>query len=394
MIDLVLSPRDGLFLKDGREWASAAAGRAHSLDWPMPSTLFGALCTACGRLREAAGQTLGAREWRELAAAMTLGPSVALRRLLAPDPAAWAPAHRVWPVPADALFLAEEAGRMRQVVRLDPRPPRHAVLGRDDEQAAARLWWPRLEAQAKPAPAPLWWAEEAMLAWLGDAAAERPCEGAFRGLALPRHVQAHVGIDAALLTAREGILFAHDLVETLDGERCEWAIGCRLLPAGDLPTLATLGGDRRPAGVAVAGGDLFAFPEGLGAAFANERPRGLRLVAATPAAFAAGWRPDGFAAAADGVCRGRLPGLDDELILRAAFVPRPIHVSGWNMAERRPKPTTRLVPRGAVYHFVRTDGGAFSDKAAKKLWFVALGSRTAEGFGYFVPGLWHPKEEA
>src|SRR5579875_2891321 len=206
MIDLVLSPRDGLFLKDGREWASAAAGRAHSLDWPMPSTLFGALCTACGRLR-------------------------------APDPAAWAPAHRVWPVPADALFLAEEAGRMRQVVRLDPRPPRHAVLGRDDEQAAARLWWPRLEAQAKPAPAPLWWAEEAMLAWLGDAAAERPCEGAFRGLALPRHVQAHVGIDAALLTAREGILFAHDLVETLDGERCEWAIGCRLLPAGDLPTL-------------------------------------------------------------------------------------------------------------------------------------------------------------
>src|SRR5579875_2397679 len=235
MIDLVLSPRDGLFLKDGREWASAAAGRAHSLDWPMPSTLFGALCTACGRLREAAGQTLGAREWRELAAAVTLGPSVALRRLLAPDPAAWAPAHRVWPVPADALFLAEEAGRMRQVVRLDPRPPRHAVLGRDDEQAAARLWWPRLEAQAKPAPAPLWWAEEAMLAWLGDAAAERPCEGAFRGLALPRHVQAHVGIDAALLTAREGILFAHDLVETLDGERCEWAIGCRLLPAGDRP---------------------------------------------------------------------------------------------------------------------------------------------------------------
>jgi CRISPR-associated protein Cmr3 len=393
MINLVMSPRDGMFLKDGREWAASEGGRAHSLGWPAPSTLLGALCTASGRLQEAAGRTLAPRDWKELEKATVLGPSVALRRSLGGSRAEWTPAERVWPVPADALFLADEAGKAQQVLRLDPLPPRYETLGRDDDTRREALWWPRVEDAAKPARAPSWWSEAALAAWLGDPAPKRPCEGAFRGLALPRHVQAHVSIDPATEAAREGILFAHDVIEMLDGNGCEWAIGCQVTLAGGVLVQATLGGDRRFAGIAVGGTDLFAVPPGLEAAFAAKPPKGLRLVAITPAAFEAGWRPDGFAAADDNTYRGRLPGIEAELILRAAFVPRATHVSGWDMAERRPKPTTRLVPPGAVYHFIRVDGGTFPAAAAERLWLTKLGERTAQGFGRFVPGVWYPEEQ-
>lgn len=112
----------------------------------------------------------------------------------------------------------------------------------------------------------------------------------------------------------------------------------------------------------------------------------------TPALFDRGWLPDGFAACDDNTYRGQLPGAEDELILRAALVPRAAHVSGWDMAKGQPKPTNRLVPPGAVYHFVRADGAAFTSAQTERLWLAALGGRTREGFGRFVPGRWHPQE--
>ena len=69
MTDLILIPREGMFLKDGREWAIAATGHASSLDLPMPSTLLGALRTACGRMEEVGRKKPhDARQWKELAA--------------------------------------------------------------------------------------------------------------------------------------------------------------------------------------------------------------------------------------------------------------------------------------------------------------------------------------
>jgi CRISPR-associated protein Cmr3 len=390
MSDLVLSLRDGMFLKDGREWATSEAGRAHSLGWPMPSTVLGALVTARGCLSEAAAAPTP-EHWQAVAAATSLGPTIALRRPLSPRPPEWAPAHRVWPVPADALFLPDERGRPDRVLRLDPKPPHLAMLGRDDDAAREALWRPRVSDQAKPARAPTWWAEQVFIDWLTDPAIDRPWGGPWHGLALPQHVQSHVGIDPNTLAAREEILFSHDVVETIDRERHEWAIGCRVSPADEQPKHVTLGGDRRLARAELAGADLFAAPDTLIAAFANP-PKGLRLVAVTPAVFHAGWLPDGFAASSDDPYCGRLPGLEADLILRAAFVPRAAHVSGWDMARGRPKPTTRLVPPGAVYHFARKDGEPFPAGIAKGFWLATLGRRTQEGFGYFVPGVWQLEE--
>src|SRR5207249_960499 len=107
----------------------------------------------------------------------------------------WQSTHRVWPVPADALFFADTEGRLERLLRLDPRPSWCKTLGRDDDGASKALWWPRSGESAKPVRPPQWWTEAAFVAWLADDKAERTCDGAFCGLASPRHTQSHVGID-------------------------------------------------------------------------------------------------------------------------------------------------------------------------------------------------------
>ena len=121
-----------------------------------------------------------------------------------------------------------------------------------------------------------------------------------------------------------------------------------------------------------------------------------------------GWVPSGFKPKQiDGnwQFRGRLSTADadsnivreisPELILRAAFVPRPMHISGWDMTSENdkgrmgaPKPTARLVAPGAVYFFELVDPAAIFSSA--ELWLAAIGARTAEGFGRVVPGIWKP----
>lgn len=396
-IRLVVVPRDGLFLKDGRGWGPAGAGNAHSLGWPAPSTLLGALRTACGHAAEAReGKPRRSRDWLELARATSLGPTLALRRPV-PRPSGtasnWLPKDRVWPVPADALFLSDEAGAPATLRRLDPTRPRLPSLGRDDCAAHEALWRPHVVDPGKPARSPAWWSDRAWLGWLTDPREKRAWASDLLGLALPRHMQIHVGIDRATGAAQDEILFSHDVVETLDAEHHEWAIaGCfTRRPTDDPGPRLAIGGDRRLATIEACGPDVFSCPPELPHAFAATRPKGLRLIAVVPAVFAAGWYPDEFNLAGD-LLRGRLAGIDGELILRACFVPRAAHVSGWDLALGAPKPTTRLVPPGAVFCFTKGDGGHFTADEASRLWLTALGGRVEEGYGRFAPGIWHPRE--
>ncbi len=382
---LALIPRDGLFCKDGRGWHTSASGRGHALDWPWPATVLGAIRTAWGRMEEQRrGKPFDADEWRRLTAVVRLGRTLALRR---PPGAAWTTQHRVWPVPADALWL--EGGK--RVYRLDPLPSDIQTLGRDDDAAREALWWPRLEGAGKPLPGPRWWSEGDFCAWLAGQAV--PVRDARAVLSLSRRIQVHVQIGAEELTAAESGIFSHDVLETLE-RNAEWALGVEAeMPAGDLPTWVTLGSDSRPAGVENLPRRLFDPPTGLVEAFRSGSP-GLRLVVITPACFRRGWLPDGLERRG-GEYRGVLPHVGGEILLRAAFVPRPVHISGWDMAANNgrgaPKPTARMVAPGAVYFCKRADGRPFSEADARSLWLAAVGSRTEEGFGRIVPGVWTPK---
>jgi CRISPR-associated protein Cmr3 len=379
---LALLPRDGLFCKDGRGWYTSASGRGHGLDWPWPSTILGALRTAWGRTAEAvSGKLFDHRTWLEETAAVQLGRMLTLRR---PPDTDWNTTHLVWPVPLDALWLA---GR-HEVCRLQPLPSHVPTLGRDDDAARETLWRPALEEAGKPLPSPRWWRQDDFVAWLTGqpVSAQKPFP------ATARRVQTRVGIRPETLTTDDGLLFSHDVLETLE-LHAEWAIGVEVtLPGGAVDAVATLGSDSRLVRIETLPETLFAPPARLLETF-QAGSRGLRIIAVTPLAFARGWLPDGFEQH-DGQYVGRLPGLPHDLVLRAAFVPRPLHVSGWNRAAHSgkgaPKPTARMVAPGAVYFFERVDEQPFDAAHARSLWLAALGARTEEGFGRVVPGIWHP----
>lgn len=379
---LALIPRDGLFCKDGRGWHTSASGRGHGLDWPWPSTVLGAVRSAWGRTEEERTGTLfDSNGWRTRTASIGLGRTLLLRR--PPLEASWTRAHRVWPVPSDTLWLEGRAA----VYRLAPVPPGLPTLGRDDDDARELLWVPGTEDATKPLPSPRWWSEEHFATWLAGGSVPTRAPG--QAFETSRRVQVHVGIRPEELTADEGVLFSHDVVETLERD-AEWAIGIEVaLPSGDTPAVATLGSDGRLVRIEALPDQAFDLPDSVLKAF-RAGSAGLRLVVTSPACFERGWLPDGLDPRDRGY-RGRLDGLHVDVVLRAAFVPRPLHVSGWNMAAGAPKPTSRMVSPGAVYFFERVDGQPFGEAEARALWLAALGTRTDEGFGRVVPGTWNLK---
>ncbi len=373
---LALVPRDGFFAKDGRGWHTSTSGRGHGLDWPWPSTVLGAIRSLWGRGEETrTGTTFAPDDWRSRTQPIQLGRTLVLRR---EHGVAWRIDDTTWPVPLDALWLE---GR-NAVHRLDPVPPIALTLGRDDDEAREALWRPVPDDASKPRASPRWWSSDEFTLWL----AGKPVSVRDAALGMTRRIQVHVGIRPEELTSDDGVLFSHDVVETLDSGG-EWALGVEVaLPAGELPKVATLGSDSRISRVESLPTTLFEPPARLLEAFRSPC-HGLRVVAVTPLCFERGWLPDGFVNTNGEYC-GQLAGLD--VFLRAAFVPRPIHVSGWDMAKGEPKPTSRMVPLGAVYFFERTDGQPFGEAEVRSLWLVALGTRTDEGFGRVVPGVWHP----
>lgn len=392
---LAMIPRDGIFCKDGRGWHTSMTGRGYGLEWPWPSTVLGSLRTAWGIGEEARnGAQFTGEQWRTLTAGIRLGASLALRR---PLDAAWSPSHIVWPVCRDAMWLRAE------VVRLDPVPSRTPTLGSDDDIVREGLLRPHLGVAGKPLAPPRWWTHRDFCDWL----AGRPLTPGRHGVELTRRTQVHVGIDPVTGAASESILFSHDVLETtargseiahgaddLESEEAkravEWAVGVEVdLPAGSVPTTARLGSDSRLVRLQSLPGEMFeAAPEVL-AAF-RQPTRGVRIVTVTPTRFAAGWLPDGLVSTPQGYV-GRISGLPVDVRLRAAYVSRPMAISGWDMVANRPKPADRMVPPGSVYYFERVDGEGFGEVEARAIWLAALGSRTDEGFGRVVPGVWNPK---
>ncbi|MCC6696207.1 MAG: CRISPR-associated protein Crm3 [Candidatus Hydrogenedentes bacterium] len=377
-VQVALLPRDGFFCKDGRGWFTSASGRGHGLEWPWPSTILGAVRTAWGRAEEdRTNSTLDLSGWVTRTAPVQLGPVLALRRSHATP---WSPEHIAWPAPLDAIWFEGEP----MLQRLDPQPPELTTVGRDDDTAREALWRPSVTRTDKPSQLPLWWPHADMVAWLAGAEVRGPGRDA---LALTRRLQVRVGLRDEELTAEESALFCHDVVETLE-PRAEWAIGIKACLPGKalLPTVSTLGSDARPIWLEPLPESLFKPPAELLAAFRQGSP-GLRIVVVTPARFESGWLPDGLVRQGSEY-RGQVAGL--EVVLRAAIVPRPMHTSGWDMAAGAPKTTARMVAPGAVYFLERADRGRFYETDALELWLRAIGTRTEEGFGHVIPGVWSP----
>ncbi len=390
--DYVILPRDGFFFNSAKGWYTAASGKAAALEWPFPSTIRGALRTACGRATETAtGSRFTSRDWENKTAGVHVEFSLPVRRRIGES---WGIDHLMWRCPADAVGLESHD----EMVRLDPKKPVVPTLGMVDD-AREKLWRPLLQFRAKPLPQVGFWTHREMVEWLSGMQVKKGDPDERESRRLPVRLEPHVTLKADTLTAEDGGLFSAMIRETLVhhcGNIFEWGILVRSETGTLTPEeVVTLGGDRRLARLETVGLGLDALPQVLANSF-SKGSDGFRILCASPACFENGWLPDGFEATDDGESFvGKLPGLASDIILRAAIVPRPEHVSGWDMAKDRgrgaPKPSLRLVPAGSVYFFTKQDGSSFTPTDAETLWLSVWGQNIHQGYGRVVPGVWTPE---
>jgi len=391
---LSLTPRDGLFLKDGRGWFTNEAGRAGCVEWPHAGTIRGAVRTCLGLAHEQTlGRSLGNDEWLPLNASVRVDAVLPLCRPAGATPST---TDRRWPAPRDAVIFTGDDS----VHRLLPTAfPTAATIALDESPEAVAIEGLRHpspgEIVGKPASMPTWWCDDAFTAWLcgipvtahAIAPAGNPTS----------RVQTHVTIDPRTGAASDGGLFSSTVIEPLtragdSGAAHHWsiaAIGSGFMPEDLAGRPLRLGGDGRSATCSTLPPDAFSMPGPLRRVFAAE-PRGLRWILVSHTCFRRGWLPD-WLAVQDGTLTGEMPGVG-QVILRSACVGRPVHVSGWDMAARRPKPTRRLAPAGSVYFFEKADGRGFTAADAEAIWLRAVGEAAdpGEATGAAVPGVWQP----
>ena len=159
--------------------------------------------------------------------------------------------------------------------------------------------------------------------------------------------------------------------------------------------LLRLGGDGRGAVIELC--EEVELPEGIGEP--KDEWDGFRMVLITPGVFPKGWLPPGC-----DVSEGRVvlqfEGFKAQLM--AVTMGRYEVISGWDLANHKPKPALKVVPVGSVYWFKCLEGGPVS---LKPLWehslYEALGNKLTsdfkvkkrEGFGRAWFGIWEKGKE-
>lgn len=362
-----------LFWRDGRPFSAAdgteTTGR--SLPLPYPSTLAGFVRTQIGR---AEGAPFHDPEYlKVLHAIPVLGP------LLVEDQ------EILLPAPRDAVVYWE--GEKPKVVRLIPRPPEEGE-GTDLPEG---LWPLEVTEEAKPATGFNFWTAEEMTRWLlGEGVVPK------RRVGPPEEVRVHVALDPSTGASRKGQLFSV-AYRSLEGQGekgrvVSWSLRARVtLPEGKtLAPVGVFGGEARPVAVEVKEGlseHWFDCPEPIKARFQGlGQGARIRMVLATPAIFAHGWRPGWLERPGEphqprGLAKVRLR-------LVAAAVGRREAVSGWNLRTGRPKPVRWLVPAGSVYFFEVEEG---DPRALLESWMRPVSDREQDrkdGFGLAIWGVW------
>jgi CRISPR-associated protein Cmr3 len=408
MNSYLLRPKVPLLFRTGRPFGL----RAETLPFPPPSAVAGALR---GILFETRPEEFGAAKLAELEQVAVAGPLLVRRALDGRR------SDLLLPKPADAAY-GVDCNHNILLHRLQPR-----ALGVSDQEGMDLpdgLWpvfpAPAFDEQEKPGDGPAFWRFDTFLAWLSGANRRKP-RGQYKAdeLAelgidpLPIDTRAHVAIRPETLTAKAGALFETRRLDfgprTLKADRgddvgprwddCEYGLLARC--GEDLPEgFFTLGGK---GGLTYLEPSPHGWPEcprSLREALAGAD--GLRLILATPAYFAEGWRPD-WLTEQHGVWRGSPPGVPDlTLVLRAAALERWEAHSGWDtLAFKRADPSLkqqgaglpitparRLVPAGSVYWFDIEKG---RPEEAAKLWLGSICNderARRDGFGLVLPGTW------
>jgi CRISPR-associated protein Cmr3 len=198
-----------------------------------------------------------------------------------------------------------------------------------------------------------------------------------------------IGLDANSRTAAESQIYTTDAVALRPGVRfvAEFA-GSQLPTTG----LVRLGGDGRGARIEPPSSVLAGTLSELG--LPQSGWTGYRMILATPGLFPHGWLPPGVDPTTR---RFKVEGLIAELV--AAAVPRHEVISGWDVAQHKPKPARKAAPAGSCYWFrvLEGDTAVLASLRQSGLWLLMDDNpdntvRRREGFNRVWFGAWQQEE--
>lgn len=290
------------------------------------------------------------------------------------------------PKPADALIFLDEEAQQNNVCRLLPGQfPENT--GSNFPEGIRPVVLPEGTAEAKPRKSASFWPLSLLHEWdHGKDIKSWDCLNEDPAPMRNRHFRTHVRIDPNTHAIEDGKLFQ---VEGLDfgqtrlsehgfsGER--WALGARFSDPLDIG-LIHLGGERRTAWLSPVDDKIFDMPEDLSKEMSTSGRIALTMM--TPALFDDGWKPRWLREQLD---VPGIPGLKLKLV--AAALERWQGISGWDIANQKPKRTRKVVPAGSTYWFrilQRPDGPDWP----KRLWLASVCDRTQDrldGWGIVVP---------
>jgi CRISPR-associated protein Cmr3 len=370
---------DPLLFRDGRPFSDeVGALAAQSLSLPLPGTVAGAIRTRLG--------TVAGWNWQDgTGAANALQVAVAGPILMRNE-------QPVFVAPADAVI--HKNNEKLQVMTLRPYASGTLPQGAGCDIGDALLPM-EITDDCKPERGYDYWSMVAMEQWLLDRTGKEFAIPESVGQPL-RDERVHVAINRESGISEEGKLFLTQSLCFEDYARWDetkpnrptairWQILARVGHSqaglfGPVP----FGGERRLAVIEHASAETWpACPSPLLDAISGTSGKvQLRLVLATPALFANGWRPRWIGQN----MQGNLHGV--ALTLMGAAIKRREPVSGWDYATRGAKPVRWMVPAGSVYFFL-AEGNV--EGMVQKLWLQSVADGAQEqrdGYGLALWGLW------
>lgn len=373
---LFFEPLDVLFFRDSRPFMAGENFAGRSYPMPLPSVFYGALRTKllqgyCG-IRPSYYRN-GQPQHRCQATEVVGGPD-APGSLCLKGPFLAARTARgvqeLFPMPLELGKSSEGALQSRQ--------PLGTSLGFTG-LGLMPLWW-KMDKPPEAARGYLTLGE--MKAYLHSRAIPG-WQGWRDKQPVEREERIGIGLEAGKRAAQEGRIYAAQFLRLREGYGFAVYIdGLNgLEPQGDFMALGGEGRVVRLERIEAAVPDMGGPPKSL-----VECGR-FKLYLATPALFTQGWLPSWLDSQ---TFTGKWnTGIRNSLRLRlvAAAVGRPIHMSGFDMARRQPKPIRRAVPAGTVYFFQLEDGDP--QLAYRAFHFQSISEISPEaGFGVTFVGGW------
>jgi CRISPR-associated protein Cmr3 len=384
---IALFCRDPIVARDGRPFGPGQGNRMRPVSWPFPSVVAGSLRAA---LAKEAG-----KEFTDATTADLRQVTVSGVFPLGEDGQLYLPA------PEDCIVVQDN-----RTLRVRPEEPR-AGDGCDwPEDGLLPVVLPMApeEEDFQPKDGPAWWPRDELGKWLAGGEAEVAFDRRF--LQAPEvEERTHVQLNPESGAGEAGMLFTTAALNlthlprygSLDSSapwherfaairlvtRAE-AVGWAGATAADLNRLHPLGGERRLVGWKANPSVDWSCPGPVAEALRNAQR--VRMVLATPALFAGGWKPQWLQVQ----LTGSPPEGGPRLKLVGFTIQRWRAVSGWSLAEPRgPKPVRRSVPAGGVYFFE-----VVGDPNASGLvdqWLRPVSDEAQDrrdGFGLAVWGTW------